>query len=267
MSARLSAWALVLGSAAAVAGFAWPFFAAAAPPQAQAALPWVALALVPALVVALAVALDRGLVSARTIALLGVLAAIGAAVRVAGGGIGGVEPVFIVLVLAGRALGARFGFLLGVCVIAVSSAVTGGFGPWTPFQMFACAWVAAGAGLLPAIRSRTGELVLLAAYGAVASIGYGLVSNLWFWPFAVGFEASIAYDPAASAGENLASFWLYSLATSTLTWDVVRAFTTVLGVSLLGRPVLAALRRAGLPGAGPRPGDPSTTIGIVVQKP
>lgn len=242
---------LVAGSALALAGFAWPFVAAALPSEAASALPWVALALAPALVIALAVLLDRAVTSPRSIALLGVLAAAGTAVRIAGTGIGGVEPVFVVLILAGRALGARFGFLLGIAVIALSSAMTGGFGPWTPFQMIACAWVAAGAGLLPSVARPWAEVVLVAAYGAAASLVFGLIMNLWFWPFAVGLEATIAYRPGASAAENLASFWLYSLATSTLTWDAVRAVTTVVGVALVGRPVLAALRRAGVPTRAP----------------
>ena len=52
--------------------------------------------------------------SAHTLALLGTLAAIGAAIRIVGTGVGGVEAVFILLILAGRAFGARFGLLLGM---------------------------------------------------------------------------------------------------------------------------------------------------------
>jgi uncharacterized protein (UPF0548 family) len=44
-------------------------------------------------------------------------------------------------------------------------------------------------------------------------------------------------------GENLASFLLYSLATSTLTWDTVRAITTVVTLVLVGGAALRALRR------------------------
>ena len=137
---RWTAGILVGGSILAAAGFAWPLFAAAVPRDAQAAVPIVAFALVPALVVALALTLDREMYTAKTVALLGVLSAVGAAVRIAGTGVGGVEAVFVLLVLAGRAYGARFGFLLGLLTIAVSSMLWGGFGPWTPFQMFASAW-------------------------------------------------------------------------------------------------------------------------------
>ncbi len=238
--------ALVAGSLLAAAGFAWPFFAPALPADAQKAVPYLAFALVPALVAALAMVLDAQVASAKAVALLGVLGAIGAVTRVAGDTVGGIEPVFIVLILAGRAFGARFGFLLGAVVMTVSAVISGGIGPWLPFQVFACAWVAAGAGLLPGIRSRLGELILLAGYGAIVSWLVGAALNLWFWPFAIGSGTSISYAADASLAHNLKAFALYSLATSTLTWDTVRAITTVVGIALVGRPVLAALRRAKL---------------------
>ena len=298
---RWTSWILGSGSVLAAAAFAWPFFVAAVPADAQVAVPIVAFALIPALIVALALTLDREMYTAKTVALLGVLAAVGAAVRIAGAGMGGVEAVFVLLILAGRVYGARFGFLLGLLTIAVSSLLWGGFGPWTPFQMFACGWVGAGAGLLPhwpkatptaprtqpastaqapsqpahgepapgapaqrwhlprlnaQSRLTTGtrwrgslEIVLLAVYGVVSSYLFGLMMNLWFWPFAVGSGTGISYTAGADAGQNLASFALYSLVTSTLTWDTVRAITTVVGISLVGPAVLAALRRARL---GPR---------------
>jgi energy-coupling factor transport system ATP-binding protein/energy-coupling factor transport system substrate-specific component len=235
-SIRWTKWILGAGSLLAVSAFAWPFFVGAVPADAQVAVPIVAFALIPALIVALALTLDREMYTAQTVALLGVLSAVGAAVRIAGAGAGGVEAVFVLLIL-------------------VSSALWGGFGPWTPFQMFACGWVAAGAGLLPrwqnaARRESSGqrmranlEIALLAAYGVVASYLFGLIMNLWFWPFVVGSGTGISYEATADPGQNLASFALYSLVTSTLTWDTVRAITTVVGIALVGPAVLAALRR------------------------
>jgi hypothetical protein len=254
-----SSWILGAASVVAFAGFAWPLLAAAVPAQAQAAVPAMALALVPALVVAVALTLDREMYTARTVAMLGVLTAVGAAVRIAGTGVGGVEAVFIVLILAGRAYGARFGLLLGILTIALSSLLWGGLGPWTPFQAFACGWVGAGAGLLPRIRLRSPraasrvEIAMLTAYGILASYAFGLIMNLWFWPFAVGSGTGISYVAGAPIGRNLASFGLYSLATSTLTWDTVRALTSAVGILLAGTASLAALRRARLGGSTVRP--------------
>ncbi len=261
---RWSRWFLVLASVVAVAGFGWPLIAPAVPAEARAAVPVLALAIVPIVVIAVALVLDRPMHTATTVALLGVLTAVGVAIRIAGTGVGGVEAVFIVLILAGRAFGARFGFLLGMLVIALSSALWGGIGPWTPFQIFACGWVAAGAGLLPRVRPRL-EVPMLVAYGILASYAFGLVMNLWFWPFAVGGGTGISYEPGAPLGQNLASFGLYSLVTSTLTWDTVRAITTAIGLIVVGPAALAALRRAKVgrqalrPRSTARPGDGTRT--------
>lgn len=227
----------------ALGAFCWPLLAAALPQGAAAALPYAALAIAPLAAVAVVVSLDGSVRSAHTVALLGVLAAVGTAVRVASTGVGGVEAVFILLILAGRAYGARFGMLLGAATIALSSALWGGIGPWTPFQIFACAWVGAGAGLLPRWVRGKAELWMLGGYGIVASYVFGLLTNLWFWPFAVGAGTGISYVPGAPLSTNLSSFLLYSLVTSTAGWDTLRGITTVVGIAVVGRAILAALRR------------------------
>lgn len=227
----------------ALAAFCWPLLAAALPEDAAAALPYAALAIAPLAAVAAVVSMDGSVRSAHTVALLGVLAAVGSAVRVASTGVGGVEAVFILLILAGRAFGPRFGMLLGAATIALSSALWGGIGPWTPFQIFACAWVGAGAGLLPRRVRGKAELWMLGGYGILASYVFGLLTNLWFWPFAVGAGTGISYVPGAPLGTNLSSFLLYSLVTSTAGWDTLRGITTIVGIAVVGRAVLAALRR------------------------
>ncbi|MHC6592092.1 ATP-binding cassette domain-containing protein [Arthrobacter sp. C152] len=255
---------LAVANLAALGAFCWPLLAAALPSDAAAALPYAALAIAPVAAVAVVVSLDGSVRSAHTVALLGVLAAVGSAVRVASTGVGGVEAVFILLVLAGRAFGPRFGLLLGAATIALSSALWGGIGPWTPFQIFACAWVGAGAGLLPRRVRGKAEVVMLCGYGIVASYVFGLLLNLWFWPFAVGAGTGISYVPGAPPGTNLGSFLLYSLLTSTAGWDTLRAVTTVVGVTVVGRAILAALRRV-KPVSGGVPGSGSPTV--QAQKP
>ena len=146
----VAARAVAAANLVALAAFCWPLVATAVPAQAHAAVPDRR----PGARAARRARRDRdarrhGAVSAHMLALLGTLAAIGAAVRIAGTGVGGVEAVFILLILAGRAYGARFGMLLGMATIALSTLVTGTFGPWTPFQMFACAWVGAAGGAAP----------------------------------------------------------------------------------------------------------------------
>lgn len=234
---------LVVANIVAFAAFCWPLAAYALPSHAQAAVPATALAIAPLAALVVLAALDGTVRTAHTLALLGTLAAIGAAIRIVGTGVGGVEALFILLILAGRAFGPRFGLLLGLLTIVVSSLVWSGIGPWTPFQMFACAWVGAGAGLLPRVRGAA-EIAMLCVYGVLASYAFGLIMNLWFWPFAVGGGTGISYEAGAPIGENLSSFLLYSLLTSSISWDTLRAITTVVGLVMVGRAILVSLRRA-----------------------
>jgi hypothetical protein len=83
-------------------------------------------------------------------------------------------------------------------------------------------------------------------YGVIASYLFGALMNLWFWPFGVGPDTNISYVPGGSLPENLSRFGVYTLMTSTLTWDTVRALTTSIGLALIGVPALKALRRAKL---------------------
>jgi energy-coupling factor transport system substrate-specific component len=145
-------------------------------------------------------------------------------------------------VLAGRVYGPGFGFLLGSTTLFASALLTGGVGPWLPFQMLAASWVGAGAGLLPPARGRR-EVALLMAYGALAAAAYGLLMNLWFWPFLTAGDPAISYLPGAPVIDNLRRLVLYSAATS-LAWDLGRAITTVALVGVTGSAVLAVLRRA-----------------------
>jgi energy-coupling factor transport system substrate-specific component len=150
--------------------------------------------------------------------------------------------VFFVLVLGGRVFGPGFGFVLGATTMFSSALLTGGVGPWLPFQMLGAAWVGLGAGALPRARGRA-ELLLLAAYSAVSALLYGALLNLSFWPFALGEHTQLSFDAHAGVLANLHAFALFTVATS-LGWDVGRALTTALLVLVTGRAVLASLRRA-----------------------
>jgi energy-coupling factor transport system substrate-specific component len=199
--------------------------------------------LLPLLLAVVMAELADGGMDAKTVAMLGVLAAVGAALRPLGTGVAGFEPVFFLLVLAGRAYGPGFGFVLGATTLFASALLTAGVGPWLPFQMLGAAWVGAGAGLLPRLRGRA-ELTLLAAYAAIAGLAYGLALNLSFWPFAVGTASTISFVAGDPVLENLGRFLAFSLATS-LAFDLPRAVLTATLVLVTGRPILRALRRAG----------------------
>jgi len=143
--------------------------------------------------------------------------------------------------LSGRVLGRGFGFVLGALTIFASSLITGGVGPWLPFQMFGAAWVGFFAGCLPPARGRR-ELVMLAGYGFVAALAFGVLLDFWFWPFGSSAGTNVSFVPGASTVENLQRFWVFHVSTA-LGWDVTRAVTNAVLVLVVGRPVLAALRR------------------------
>jgi energy-coupling factor transport system substrate-specific component len=196
-----------------------------------------------ALLAALVMAeLSSGGMDAKTVAVLGVLAAAGGALRVFSAGTAGLEPVFFLVVLAGRVLGRGMGFVLGALAVLVGAFLTGGIGPWAPFQMIAAGWVGFGAGCLPRASGRP-ERLMLAVYGMVAGLLYGLVMNLWFWPFVTsGLPAGMAFVPGGPMAANLSHYGAFYLTTS-LGWDLPRGALTAALVLVAGRPVLASLRR------------------------
>ncbi len=240
---------LAVTSVIGVAAFTWPLLIHArsgANLAHSADAPWLFVAILPLLLAVVLGEMAEGSLDAKAIALLGILAACGAALRIPSPGVAGFEPVFFLLIPAGRVLGRGFGFVLGAVTIVVSALITGGIGPWLPFQMFGAAWMGFGAGCLPPARGRA-ELGLLAAYAAVSAVAYGTLLNMWFWPFGAGTTTRYSFVPGAGLLHNLHSFVLFDLTTS-MGFDLVRALTNVVLVIVLGRPVL---RR---PPAGLTPG-------------
>ncbi|MEV8536571.1 ECF transporter S component, partial [Streptomyces sp. NPDC051211] len=241
-----AATALALVTLIGIAGFGWPLLADARSGLAHSQdAPWLFAALLPLLVaVVVATIADNGM-DAKAVAMLGVLAAVGAALRPLGAGTAGLEPMFFLMVLSGRVLGPGFGFVLGAVTMFASALLTGGVGPWMPFQMLAMGWFALGAGLLPGpdrIRGRA-ELWMLAAYGFLAAFAYGTVMNLQGWPLIAGMSTGTSFQPGEPLPENLARFLAYCTATS-LGWDLGRAALTVALTLALGGTLLKALRRA-----------------------
>ncbi|WP_372407273.1 ECF transporter S component [Streptomyces luteireticuli] len=236
--------ALALITLIGVAAFGWPLLAGSASGLAHSQdAPWLFAALLPLLLaVVVATIADTGL-GAKAVAMLGVLAAAGAALRPLGAGTAGIEPMFFLMVLSGRVLGPGFGFVLGSLSMFASALLTGGVGPWMPFQMLAMGWVSMGAGLLPERLRGRAELAVLALYGAVASFCYGTIMNLQGWPYIGSLASGISFVPGDPLSENLTRFAAYCLATS-LGWDLPRAAVTSVATLLLGPAVLKALRRA-----------------------
>jgi energy-coupling factor transport system substrate-specific component len=226
-----------------LAAFLWPFLAKPGSSLAHNAdAPWLFVLLIALLAALVMAELSGGGLDAKTVAVLGVLAAAGGALRVFSAGTAGLEPIFFLVVVAGRVLGRGMGFVLGALAVLVGAFLTGGIGPWAPFQMIAAGWVGFGAGCLPRASGR-GERMILAGYGLVAGLLYGLVMNLWFWPFVTsGAPAGMAFVPGQAMASNLSHYGAFYLATS-LGWDLPRGVLTAVLVLVAGRPVLASLRR------------------------
>ncbi|CAM3379191.1 ECF transporter S component [Nocardioides dubius] len=243
--------ALVLGLAS-VAGLMmifWPLLLDVGDAQ-RADPPFLFLALLPIILVVVLAEMSEGGMDARVLAVLGVLAAINAVLRALSAGTAGLELVFFLLILGGRVFGPAFGFVLGCLSLFASALMTAGVGPWLPFQMLVAGWVGLGAGLLPRRLRGRREIVMLVVYGIVAAYVYGILLNMWGWPFILGVEVpgheqtELSYVSGAPVGENLHRFLIYTLLTSTGGWDTGRAITNAVAIALLGPAVLATLRRA-----------------------
>ncbi|MGH8988923.1 MAG: ECF transporter S component, partial [Acidimicrobiales bacterium] len=192
-----------------------------------------------------AVELAAGRLDTRRLALLAALSAIDAAARaVVVTGIGGFSPIFLLILCGGYVYGAEYGFLLGATTMLVSSLVTGGVGPWLPYQLFAVGWVGALAGV--AGRRRTGrptrrDVAVLAVVGVVSGYGFGAAMDVWNWTF---YQASpgLGFHAGMPVAEALAHFARFYVVTS-FAYDTFRAVGNAVMVAVLGAPVLVALAR------------------------
>ncbi len=229
--------------------FVWPFLGLGLTPE------------VPALAVTLASVAALGLMElgvrrldSGRLALLAALAAMDATLRLAlVNGAAGFSPIFLLVLAAGYEFGPSYGFLVGSFSLLVSAVVTGGVGPWLPYETFAVGWVGLSAGLAgsfvrhirPARRSwlpSPVDIGVLVAVAIVTGFAYGALTDIYGWvAFAAGVE-NVGWIPGLSPLDTLAQFGRYYLLTS-VAWDSFRAFGDAIAVLALGAPVLMALGR------------------------
>ena len=139
------------------------------------------------------------------------------------------------------------GFLMGALTLLASAIITGGVGPWLPYQMFTAGWVGLTAPLCrPVVRWLGGpgtraEIVVLALFGGYWGLLFGAIMNIWFWPFAMG-PAAMYWEPGIGCGRQCSATWSsISPRHSCGTW---RGWSgTALLILLAGAPVLRVLRR------------------------
>jgi len=154
---------------------------------------------------------------------------------------------------------------MGAFTLLVSGLITGGVGPWLPYQMFAAGWVGLTAGWLPHLTNgewrmangewrmanhglrithhalRITDYALLCLFSFAWGLLYGAIINVYFWPFAVG-PAAQTWRPGIGLGETLARYAAFYVATS-LGWDLMRAVSNAALVLLLGVPTVQTLGR------------------------
>ena len=185
-------------AAAALAAAAW---AALDPARGSLAL----LLAAAAVILAAAAWLEGGPGSVKELALVATLGGVDAAGRVLFAPVPGVQPVTVITVAAGSALGLRAGVAVGG-LAAIASNFFLGQGVWTPWQMLA--WGACGAiGALaaPLLRRR----VPLAIACFVLGFAFSGLMDVWMWfsffphtwaAFSVVMTRGFPFDAAHAIG-------------------------------------------------------------------
>jgi energy-coupling factor transport system substrate-specific component len=259
-SRALNSLILALVSLIGIAAFLYPFFqpqaSSATAPGGAAHAQDALLMFVLLVVLSLGAVLSNmvgsgGGLNAKMVATLGVLTAVNAILRVVPGP-AGFSAVFALPILAGYCYGPTFGYLLGSLSIAVSAMIGAGIGPWLPYQMFTIGWVGLTSGWLAAIRRIAfvrshprAEIALLALWGLFWGMAFGIVMNIWFWPFIFSpAQSELYWQHGMAPLEILKRYTAFYLVTSSW-WDAARAIGNALLIAFLGLPVLRLLRRFG----------------------
>ena len=240
----LNAAILTVASLIGLGSFLYPFLV---PQQGQTAhaqdAPLVFALLVVLCLTAVLSSLSAGWLNAKLIAVLGVLTAANAVLRGVEGP-GGFTLMLILPILCGYAYGPVFGFLLGAFSMGVSAFIGFGVGPWLPYQMFAAGWVGLLSGLLPRLEhAPRAETALLIVWGTAWGFLYGLLMNVYFWPYILmPGQSDMYWQPGISLLESLKRYALFYTVTSAW-WDLARAAGNFVLLLLFAAPVLRLLRR------------------------
>ncbi len=163
----------------------------------------VALALLAVITLGL-VAVETGPNRSRELALVAALAAAAAGGRVLFAAIPNVQPVTMMVAVAGVTLGARAGLATGAAAALASNAFLGQ-GPWTPWQMAGWGMVGVTAAMAaPLLRNR----LALALFGLAWGFLFDWFMDVWAWSSLGGgtttffalVSTGIWFDVAHAAG-------------------------------------------------------------------
>ena len=186
--------------------------------------------------------------SSKSVALIGVLVGINAILRLIDVNFllpGEFSPIFLLITLVGYTFGSRLGFLMGALTLLVSALITGGVGPWLPFQMYTAGWMGMTAGwlrIVPTLRADRWSVrrvvLVLTVFGFVWGLLYGAIMNLYNWPFLTGG----GWQAGLSGADMVRVYGAYYLAQS-LGVDIARAVGNAVLMLALGVPLLNIFRR------------------------
>ena len=224
--------------------FSWPLFISAESSAQSGVAQASFMLLMPLLVALVLVEFSAGAIDSRQLAILGVLIALNSVIRLLGAGTAGIETIFFLILIAAYVFGSSFGYVLGAASLAVSALISGGVGPWLPFQMMAAGLLGLAAGALPKFEGRRARLVTLIVFAVIGSFVYGSLMTMWNWPFLAGEGGSIGYLPGGGVWQNLTRFFAYEFVTGGFLWDLGRAVTTSVLIWLTAPALLATLERA-----------------------
>jgi len=121
--------------------------------------------------------LEGGTTSVKDLALVATLGGVAAAGRILLAPVPGVQPVTVITVAAGVALGPRRGFAVGA-LAALASNFALGQGIWTPWQMLAWGACGVAGGLAaPLLRGR----IRFAVACFLLGLGFSAFMDVWEW--------------------------------------------------------------------------------------
>ena len=248
MQKALNAAILAIASLIGLGSFFYPFLV----PQQGAGLaanahsqdaPLIFVLLVVLCLAAVLSSLSSRMMNAKLIAVLGVLTAANAVLRGVPGP-AGFTLVFILPILCGYVYGPTFGFLLGTFSLAVSAFLGFGLGPWLPYQMLSAGWVGLISGWLPRLEAHPrAEVAVLAIWGLILGFVFGVLMNVYFWPYVfTPGQSELYWQPGLGLVKSLERYVLFYAITS-FWWDLARAAGNFVLLLLFAAPVLRLLRR------------------------
>jgi energy-coupling factor transport system substrate-specific component len=135
--------------------------------------------------------------TSKFIALIASLTAVNVVLRQAIHGFGP-TPIFYTVILAGYVFGPTAGFMVGSSTIVASNFFVGGHGPWTLMQMSGLGLIGFFASAIP--KAKKHQKHMLAIYGLLSGIFYGLYTDVFSWLFFTSGHATASYFAIAAAG-------------------------------------------------------------------